>query len=87
MLVCSYHCPCIVMFVPPNRTTHGNPSLRIRSIFYHGHFRVMADHATEPFVLHAWLLIRSKLKYGKIIDNHPSNLAKVLRERHQYVDL
>jgi hypothetical protein len=29
----------------------------------------MADHATEPFVLHAWLLRRSQLKYGKIIDN------------------
>jgi hypothetical protein len=30
----------------------------------------MADHATEPFVLRAWLLRRNQLKYGKIIDNH-----------------
>jgi hypothetical protein len=30
----------------------------------------MADHATEPFVLHFWLLKRSQLEYGKIIDNH-----------------
>jgi hypothetical protein len=51
-------------------TEHGNPSLRVRSIFYNGHFQVMVDHATEPFVLHAWLLRRSQLKYSKIIDNH-----------------
>jgi hypothetical protein len=57
-------------FVPPNLTAHENPSLRVRSIFYLGHFHVMADHATEPFVLHAWLLRRTQLKYGKIRDNH-----------------
>jgi hypothetical protein len=70
MLVCSCNFPCIVIFVPPHRTAHGNPSKRARSIFYLGHIQVMADHATEPFVLHAWLLKRSQLKYGKIIDNH-----------------
>jgi hypothetical protein len=70
MLVCSCGCPCVVRFVLPNCTAHGNRSLRVRSIFYLGHFWVMADHATEPFVLHAWLLRKSQLKFGKIIDNH-----------------
>jgi hypothetical protein len=64
------HCLCIVMFVPPNCTAHGNSSLRVRSIFYLSHFHVMVDDATELFVLHTWLLRRSQLKYGKIIDNH-----------------
>jgi hypothetical protein len=44
-------------------------SHRVRSIFYLGHLWVIADHATEPFVLHAWLLRISQLKYGKIINN------------------
>jgi hypothetical protein len=70
MLVCSCHCPCIVIFVPPNSTAHGNPSLRVRSIFYFGHLQVITNHATEPFVLHAWLLRRIQLKYGKLIDSH-----------------
>jgi hypothetical protein len=47
----------------------GKPSLRVRSIFYLGHFQAMADRATETFVLHAWLLRRNQLKYGKIRDN------------------
>jgi hypothetical protein len=57
------------MFVPPNRTPHENPSLRVRGIFYLGHFQVMVDHATGPFVLYAWLLRKNQLKYGKILDN------------------
>jgi hypothetical protein len=71
------------MFVPPNRTAHGNPSLHVRSIVYLGHFQAMADQATEPFVLHAWLLRRNQLKFGNIIDNHIT--GKKLRARHQYV--
>jgi hypothetical protein len=51
-------------------TEHGNPSLRFRSIFFFSHFQVMAGHATKPFVVHAWLLRRSQLKYSKMIDNH-----------------
>jgi hypothetical protein len=53
---------------PKNRTALA--PLRVRSIFYLGHFQVRVEHATEPFVLHAWLLRKSQLKYGKITDNH-----------------
>jgi hypothetical protein len=40
------------------------PANRLSAYLQIKNFQVMADHATEPFVLHAWLLRRNQLNYG-----------------------